>query len=228
MAYGTADIPRVDVICGPGNAYVMEAKRQVYGGWASTAWPVPVRCWSWPTGRPGADWVAADMLAQEEHGSGARGGACGRDGGDLRSGGAGDRPLARSARHAGPQAAGAASAGLGAVPEPALPTELGGRPLLAFFPAPGEDFSTWPPPWSTRTRPSIWSSIWPMPARSCPGAVGRGGVRGPRHPHGLRRLRGRQQPRAAHRRLGPLLVAAVGGHLHAQSSSVGDAGRGRL
>jgi histidinol dehydrogenase len=71
MAYGTQTIPRADVICGPGNAYVMEAKRQVYGsvGIDSLAGPSEVLVVADATARP--DWVAADMLAQEEHGSGA-------------------------------------------------------------------------------------------------------------------------------------------------------------
>ena len=72
MAYGTASVPRVDVICGPGNAFVMEAKRQVYGrvGIDSLAGPSEVLVIADGTARP--SWVAADLLAQEEHGSGAQ------------------------------------------------------------------------------------------------------------------------------------------------------------
>ena len=72
MAHGTETIPRVDVICGPGNAYVMEAKRQVYGtvGIDSLAGPSEVLVVADRTARP--DWIAADMLAQEEHGAGAQ------------------------------------------------------------------------------------------------------------------------------------------------------------
>jgi len=71
MAYGTDTIPRVDVICGPGNAYVMEAKRQVFGsvGIDNLAGPSEVLVVADRTARPG--WVAADLLAQVEHGSGA-------------------------------------------------------------------------------------------------------------------------------------------------------------
>ena len=71
MAYGTETIPRVDVICGPGNAYVMEAKRQVFGsvGIDNLAGPSEVIVVADRTARP--EWVAADLLAQEEHGSGA-------------------------------------------------------------------------------------------------------------------------------------------------------------
>ena len=72
MAFGTETIPRVDVICGPGNAYVTEAKRQVYGavGIDSLAGPSEVLVVADSSAR--AEWVAADMLAQEEHGSGAQ------------------------------------------------------------------------------------------------------------------------------------------------------------
>lgn len=71
LAYGTATVPRVDVICGPGNAYVNEAKRQVFGvvGIDSLAGPSEVLVIADHTARP--EWVAADLLAQEEHGSGA-------------------------------------------------------------------------------------------------------------------------------------------------------------
>ncbi len=71
MAYGTETIPRADVISGPGNAYVAEAKRQVYGsvGIDSLAGPSEVVILADATARD--DWVAVDMLAQVEHGSGA-------------------------------------------------------------------------------------------------------------------------------------------------------------
>lgn len=71
MAYGTATVRRADVICGPGNAYVMEAKRQVYGavGIDGLAGPSEVIVVADESARP--EWVAADLLAQEEHGSGA-------------------------------------------------------------------------------------------------------------------------------------------------------------
>jgi histidinol dehydrogenase len=71
MAFGTETIPRVDVISGPGNAYVMEAKRQVYGsvGIDGLAGPSEVLVVAVRTARP--EWIATDMLAQEEHGSGA-------------------------------------------------------------------------------------------------------------------------------------------------------------
>jgi len=73
MAHGTQTIPKVDVVCGPGNAFVMEAKRQVYGvvGIDNLAGPSEVLIVADRTAKPA--WVAADLLAQEEHGSGATG-----------------------------------------------------------------------------------------------------------------------------------------------------------
>lgn len=71
MAYGTDSIARADVICGPGNAYVTEAKRQVFGavGIDGLAGPSEVVIVADEDADPRL--VAADMLAQEEHGSGA-------------------------------------------------------------------------------------------------------------------------------------------------------------
>ena len=67
MAFGTASIPRVDKIVGPGNAYVAEAKRQVYGKVAidTIAGPSEVLVLADATADPRL--VAADMLAQAEH-----------------------------------------------------------------------------------------------------------------------------------------------------------------
>ncbi len=67
MAYGTESIPRCDVIVGPGNRYVAEAKRLVYGevGIDMLAGPTEVLVISDGSARP--EWVAADMIAQAEH-----------------------------------------------------------------------------------------------------------------------------------------------------------------
>jgi len=67
LAYGTASIPRVDVISGPGNLYVTLAKKAVYGRVAidSLAGPSEVLVIADHTAR--ADQVAADLLAQAEH-----------------------------------------------------------------------------------------------------------------------------------------------------------------
>lgn len=67
LAYGVAPLPRCDVIVGPGNAWVAEAKRQLYGtvGIDMVAGPSEVLVVANSTAR--ADWVAADLLAQAEH-----------------------------------------------------------------------------------------------------------------------------------------------------------------
>jgi histidinol dehydrogenase len=67
LAYGTATIPRVDKIVGPGNAYVQAAKRMVYGivDIDMTAGPSEVAIVADETCDPA--WIAADLLAQAEH-----------------------------------------------------------------------------------------------------------------------------------------------------------------
>ena len=76
-------------------------------------------------------------------------------------------------------------------------------------------------------RRSTWSCSCRPPGLSGPGALGRGHLPGSPHTHRVRRLHRRQQPRAPHRRLGPLLVAAVGRHLHAPFVVRGDGFRVR-
>jgi len=73
MAYGTESVPRCDVIAGPGNAYVTEAKRQVMGEVAidGLAGPSEVLIVADADAEP--EWLAADALAQAEHGAGAMG-----------------------------------------------------------------------------------------------------------------------------------------------------------
>jgi histidinol dehydrogenase len=70
LAFGTESIRPVDVIVGPGNAYVAEAKRQVVGtvGIDGLAGPSEVAIVADDTVDPA--WVAADLLAQAEHGPG--------------------------------------------------------------------------------------------------------------------------------------------------------------
>lgn len=67
MAYGTASVPKVDVISGPGNIYVTLAKQAVYGevGIDSLAGPSEVLVIADQNANPGH--VAADLLAQAEH-----------------------------------------------------------------------------------------------------------------------------------------------------------------
>jgi histidinol dehydrogenase len=70
MAFGTGTIPAVDKIFGPGNAYVVEAKRQVFGTVGIDLLPGPSEVMVIADERARPDWVAADLLAQAEHGSG--------------------------------------------------------------------------------------------------------------------------------------------------------------
>ncbi|HSS93228.1 MAG TPA: histidinol dehydrogenase [Candidatus Dormibacteraeota bacterium] len=67
LAYGTATIPRVDVVAGPGNIYVTLAKREVFGavGVDGIAGPTEVMVIADAGARP--DFVAADLAAQLEH-----------------------------------------------------------------------------------------------------------------------------------------------------------------
>ena len=70
MAYGTKTIPPVDKIFGPGNAYVMEAKRQVLGTVGIDLLPGPSEVMIIADAGANPIHVAADLLAQAEHGSG--------------------------------------------------------------------------------------------------------------------------------------------------------------
>jgi histidinol dehydrogenase len=67
LAYGTETIKPVDVVVGPGNAYVAEAKRQVYGvvGIDMIAGPSEIVVVADKDNDP--DWIAADLLSQAEH-----------------------------------------------------------------------------------------------------------------------------------------------------------------
>ncbi|MES1157775.1 MAG: histidinol dehydrogenase [Haliangium ochraceum] len=67
LAYGTATVPRVDKIVGPGNGYVAAAKRLVFGdvGIDSIAGPTEIVIGADDSVDPG--WIAADLLAQAEH-----------------------------------------------------------------------------------------------------------------------------------------------------------------
>lgn len=68
MAYGTATIKPVLKVFGPGNAYVMEAKRQVFGAVAVDLLPGPSEVMVLADGSGNPRWIAADLLAQAEHG----------------------------------------------------------------------------------------------------------------------------------------------------------------
>ena len=67
LAYGTATIPAVDKICGPGNAYVAAAKRRVFGvvGIDMVAGASEILVIADATAHP--DWIALDLFSQAEH-----------------------------------------------------------------------------------------------------------------------------------------------------------------
>jgi histidinol dehydrogenase len=67
LAYGTKSIPRVDKIVGPGNAYVAEAKRQVFGAVGIDMVAGPSEILVIADGSTPADWVAMDLFSQAEH-----------------------------------------------------------------------------------------------------------------------------------------------------------------
>jgi histidinol dehydrogenase len=70
MAFGTESIPQVDKIFGPGNAFVTEAKRQVFGYVAVDLLPGPSEILILADQSAVPAWVAADLMAQAEHGPG--------------------------------------------------------------------------------------------------------------------------------------------------------------
>jgi len=71
MAFGTASVRAADVVVGPGNIFVTEAKRQVYGRVGLDGLAGPSEVVIIATESAQRDLIAADLLAQTEHGSGA-------------------------------------------------------------------------------------------------------------------------------------------------------------
>ena len=67
LAYGTATVPRVDKITGPGNAYVASAKRQVFGQVGIDMIAGPSEILVLADGSTPAHWVAMDLFSQAEH-----------------------------------------------------------------------------------------------------------------------------------------------------------------
>ena len=67
LAYGTATIPRVDKITGPGNAYVAAAKRRVFGQVGIDMIAGPSEILVLADGSTPPDWVAMDLFSQAEH-----------------------------------------------------------------------------------------------------------------------------------------------------------------
>lgn len=67
LAYGTETVPRVDKIVGPGNLFVVLAKRLVFGAVGIESLPGPTECVVVADDSANPAWVAADLLAQAEH-----------------------------------------------------------------------------------------------------------------------------------------------------------------
>lgn len=67
LAYGTATIPRVDKIVGPGNAYVASAKRRVFGACGIDMIAGPSEILVICDGKTDPDWIAMDLFSQAEH-----------------------------------------------------------------------------------------------------------------------------------------------------------------
>jgi len=67
LAYGTATVPAVDKITGPGNAYVAAAKRRVFGTVGIDMIAGPSEILVLADGTTPADWVAMDLFSQAEH-----------------------------------------------------------------------------------------------------------------------------------------------------------------
>jgi histidinol dehydrogenase len=68
LAFGTETIERVDLIAGPGNRYVTEAKRAVWGQVGIDGFAGPTELMVVADGSANAEWIALDLCAQGEHG----------------------------------------------------------------------------------------------------------------------------------------------------------------
>ena len=92
MAVGTETIDPVAMLVGPGNAFVAEAKRQLFGRVGIDMIAGPSEILVIADGDNDPDWIALDMLSQAEHGAvqedpaASLGPASGQQGGDERSG----------------------------------------------------------------------------------------------------------------------------------------------
>ncbi len=67
LAYGTGVVPKVDKIVGPGNAYVAEAKRRVFGAVGIDMIAGPSEILIICDGKTHPDWIAMDLFSQAEH-----------------------------------------------------------------------------------------------------------------------------------------------------------------
>ena len=181
MALGTACVPRCDVIVGPGNAYVTEAKRLLVGevGIDSLAGPSEVLIIADASGEP--EWLAADLLAQAEHGSGAM--ACLADVGGTLAG-----PVAAAVERL--------SAELGIATDNVVVVACPDRDAALAL------SNAFAPEHLELHCEGARELLRRRPQR-------RRRLRRPARRHRVRRLRRRHQPRAAHRRLRPLRPGAL-------------------
>lgn len=83
LAYGTETIPAVDKIVGPGGAYTIEAKRQVFGIVGIEMIPGPSEIVVLADDSADPEFIAADLLSQAEHGSGLEAAVCITDSPEL-------------------------------------------------------------------------------------------------------------------------------------------------
>ncbi len=72
LAYGTATVPQVDKVVGPGNAYVAAAKRQVFGHVGIDVIAGPSEVLVLADGTTPAEWIALDLFSQAEHDAAAQ------------------------------------------------------------------------------------------------------------------------------------------------------------
>ena len=202
LAYGTETVGRVEVVVGPGNLYVQEAKRQLgatvgIDGFAGPSDLVTVL--GAQAGERGVELAALDLLAQAEHGAGSMVVAIATSADTLDTlAGVLERLVVTRRRWATPRARSSRS------------QTRGGR-------------------WSSRTSRTRAFGVdrrrrgGARPNR----ALGRMSVRGCGECHRVRRLRGGLQPRAADRRRGALCLGAVGQALpQANAGSANRRGRG--
>ena len=177
LAYGTATVPRVDKIVGPGNRWVAEAKRQVVGqvGIDMIAGPTEVLVIADATARPAR--VAADLIAQAEHdedavswcvthGPGARRRACRRRWRRRWPGRRGRRSRGRALERNGLDRAGARRcARRSKWPTAARPSISRSWPRAPS--ASRAASGTRAPSSSATTRPSPWATTSPARATCC-------------------------------------------------------------
>jgi histidinol dehydrogenase len=192
LAFGTATIAPVAKIVGPGNAYVAEAKRQVFGTVGIDMIAGPSEVVILADGDNDPEWLAADLLAQAEHDASAQS-ILVTDSEDLAmaTAAAVERQLAVLPRH-----------NIASASWTRLRRHHRGGVLTQALPL------------VDRLAPSISRS---PPATPRPGggrAQRRRDLHRPLHAGSHRRLRGRPQPRAPHRQDRPLLLRPQPARLH--------------